>query len=117
METSRQDIERDKKQTHLPESSTLGYSSYKLRYGDLFLYKEHYTDGSHGNRQAKCHGRIRPDHKTSGRREWLILAQAANDMMSFTYERWIDPEDVIETCPKDKANAHILAFFEEKNIK
>ena len=114
MKTSRNDIERDRKQTMCFESSTIGYSTYKLRYGDLFMYKETYTDGTSKWRLAKCHGRIRPNYKTSGRRDWLILAQAMSDNATFTYERWIGSEDVMEITPKEKANKHILAFFQEQ---
>jgi hypothetical protein len=83
-----------------------------LNYGDLFTYTEHYTDGTTGKRLALCHGRIRENANNTGTRDWMILAQAANDLMTFTYERWIAIEDVIETCGKDAADVNIVKFFE-----
>lgn len=114
MKTSRTDVERNKQQTLCPNSTSLGYSRWKLRYGHLFLYKEHYTDGTHGVRLAKCHGRIRPDYRTSGKIDWFILAQVTNRMMGSTYERWIKPEDVIETRPPERCDKNILKYFEER---
>lgn len=110
MKTMRTDVKRDKQQTRCLNSSTLGYSTWKLRCGDLFVYIEHYQDGSTGTRLAKYHGRIKP----TDAQEWFILAQAASDNMQFTYERWIDPKNVLETVPKARTNEHIARFFEEK---
>lgn len=115
MKTSRSDIKRDRRQTICPNSSTLGYSGRKLRYGDLFVYREHYIVGGSGLRLAKCHGRVMPLGKIdeSDKLQWFILAQAASNNMQFTYERWVEPEDVEEVLPGRHANKHILAFFEE----
>lgn len=109
MKTSRTDIKRDKRDTRLDydNCTMLGYSELTLHYGDCFLYYEHYTDGTKGKRLAKCHGRVRPNDS----KKWFILAQSANDMMSFTYERWIDPKDVCETLLADKVKYGIKAFF------
>ena len=115
MKTSRTDVERNKRQSKCFGSTLIGHSTYILKCGDLFLYKERYTDGTEGTRLAKCHGRVRPDHNdaVSDGREWRILAQAASDDMTFTYERWVDPKDVIQITPKNHANKNVIAFFEE----
>jgi hypothetical protein len=110
MKTSRADIIRNKRQVKVLNSSLIGHSTNILRYGDHFLYKEYYQDKTFHYRLAKCHGQIKPVY--NGR--WLILAQSADWTMTFSYERWIEPNDVIETIPKGKVNSHIEAFFLEK---
>ncbi len=116
MKTCRKDIKRDNRETKCLKATLLGYSTYTLKPGDLFSYRESYTDGTSGTRFAKCHGRVRPLNKIdpTDKDQWLILAQAASDMLNFTYERWIDPEDVIEICPMDHASKDILNFFSDK---
>lgn len=110
MKTSRTDIDRDKRQTICKDSSILGYSSVVLRCGDLFVYREDYTNGTSQYRLAKCHGRIKGQNES----KWQILAQAASTSMQYTYERWIDPGDVTETIPQAHVNEHIAAFFIER---
>lgn len=116
METMRKDVERNKRQTLVKNSSLLGYSTNMLRYGDMFRYKETYTNGSFSYRNALCHGRIRPLNKINetDKIQWYILAQTVSENMQFTYERWVSPEKVVETVPKDKINQHIKDFFTEK---
>lgn len=115
MKTSRQDIEKNKRKIFCENSTLIGYSSHTLKYGDLFLYWEYCTDGTKGKRLAKCHGQVRPLNKidSTDKLQWFILTQAADHTMKFSYERWIEPKDVIEVIPKDRANKHILIFFEE----
>lgn len=109
--TARTDIDRNQQKTICPNSSMLGYSTRKLRCGDLFLYTKRYTRGATGTRLAKCHGRVKPYDADD---KWMILAQTASDNMQFTYERWVEPEDVIEIVTKDRTNIHVMRFFEEK---
>ena len=113
MKTDRNDIERNKQQTHLPYGSGLflGYSRCKLMLGDLFLYAKIYVDGTSQSRLAKYHGRIRPINTGD---EWLIFAQTAGNNMQHTYECWVKPENVIETIPADRVNPHIAQFFAEQ---
>ena len=113
MKTSRTDVERNKQQTRCPNSSISGHSRTKLRFGDLFVYRRKV---SHCGAKpipkdflARCHGRVKPPQ--SG--PWYILAQVANSAMTFSYERWIEPEEVIEIIPAAHTNPHILKFFEE----
>lgn len=82
----------------------------------MFLYKETYTDGTYSCRLGKCYGQVLPLKKIkhSDILKWYILTQTANNMMTFTYERWIDPEQVIEICPEDHANINIKNFFLER---
>lgn len=112
MKTARTDIERNKQQTICPNSILLGYSSSKLHFGDLFVYRQKYMLGDEPlfkDSLARCHGRVKP--LLSG--PWYILAQVANSAMTHSFERWIEPEEVIETIPAAHANPHILKFFEE----
>jgi hypothetical protein len=120
--TSRTDVKRDKRQLLLPNVSLIGYSTNLLRYGDFFTYKEYYTDKTYGIRLGRCHGRVIPLSNLEGTtkdytKKWLILTQAAEHMMTFTYERWIEVEDVTEMIPKDKMSDHIKNWFVERQEK
>lgn len=112
MKTSRTDVKRDKRAVKLnyDTCSMLGYSRLTLEKGDCFIYRERHTDGTEGRRLAKSHGRIKPN----GSKKYYILAQATNDMMSFTYERWVEPKDVLETYPKEQVKEGIKTFFEDQ---
>lgn len=115
MKTSRKDVKIDKRDMPVFNSTSLGYSRATLKKGDHFIYKERYTDGTHGFRLAKSHGRVKPVVSLENEPvKWYILAQAASDGMTFTYERWIEPDNVTEVIPKDRVNSNIEAFFVEK---
>lgn len=45
MKTSRKDVTRNKRQVKCFNSTLIGYSTYTLKYGDLFLYKEYLAGG------------------------------------------------------------------------
>jgi len=122
MKTSRTDIKRNKQLTKLGYSAhkCMGYSKCTLYYGDHFLYEEKHTDGSTTVLLAKYHGRIKPLNQInkSDPTGWRILAQSCNTEMTFTFERWIDPKDVIRTNTGKGINPHIEKFFQhqiEKN--
>lgn len=112
MATMRSDVERNRKMISVPNSSWIGFSRGNLRYGDFFL-------ALRGEYQVlcRCHGciRLRPDgSKRSGElMHWRILAQAAAPSMTWTGERWIDPEDVFETIPAERMDENIVAFFDK----
>jgi len=116
MKTSRSDVTRDKQQTILPYQPNLmlGYSRCKLQFGDCFTFRETYTNNSSQIYLAKYHGRIKPVSERAETKDgYYILAQVANHMMTFTYERWILPEDVTETLPAKYVKPQIKTFFEE----
>ena len=46
-------------------------------------------------------------------KSWHILAQMASPTMAWTGERWIKPEDVIETIPSERMDENIVAFFDK----
>lgn len=112
METRRKNIVRDNRPIKLiyDNMTLIGHSRLTLHKGDCFLYHEHHTDGTKCKRFARCHGRVKPNDSD----QWLILAQVANDMMSFTFERWVDPKDIFETLPNDKIKPGIKQFFEHQ---
>lgn len=112
MKTARTDVERDKRQISCPNSSFLGFSSTTLRFGDFFIYRTQYSRHSeieYKGSFARCHGRV----KSTISGPYYILAQVASTNMTFTFERWVTPEQVIEIIPTNHANKHILKFFEE----
>ncbi len=103
MKTSRTDITLNKKVVVCKNSTFIGYSSSKLKYGDFF------TCTDYPGQLCKCHGQVKPNDTD----EWVILAQVASSDTQFTYERWIKPESVLKTLPAEKANQNIAAFFIE----
>ena len=104
MKTSRNDVERNERKINVPTSSWLGYSRGYLSFGDFFIYSQ---DGH--RRMARYHGQIRPVAGGA----WQILAQVAGDFIDYTYERWIDPRDVLETLPADRVRPEIVAVFDQ----
>jgi hypothetical protein len=114
METSRKDVDRNKKQVLIPELDILGYSSNILKYGDFFVFSEKSITGSLFYTLAKSHGQIKPHSKLEKDDpipEWYILAQCCNSLMTSTYERWIKPEQVVEMIPAIHVNPFIRKFF------
>ena len=98
----------------VPNALSFGYSSQSLAMGDLFVYVERTSEGPI-RRLAMCHGLVKP-HAALGNEKimWYILAQVANSSMTSTYERWVEPIDVIETVIDKYINPHILAFFKSQ---
>ncbi len=108
MKTSRSDVKRDNKDTKCFEATLLGHSTYTLRKGDFFRYKEDRTF----TRLARCHGRVKPLNVAGKEKKiWFVLAQAVDDMLTFTYELWIDPKDIMEVVPIEHADENIIEFF------
>lgn len=100
----RTDATYDRKQVSCPNASTLGYGKYKAQTGDLIVYREHYTNGTDDARLARVIGRVDYAPALDGDREptrnrLVVLAMAT--MPSFCFERWINPEDVIEILAID----------------
>lgn len=104
MRTARADVVRNERKIDVPNSSWIGYSRGALYFGDFFTYSQ---DGR--LRLARYHGQIRP---VAGG-PWRILAQVASDFVEYTYERWIDPRDVLETRPGDVVRPEIVAVFNQ----
>jgi len=104
--TSRKDIKRDKHPVRCLNSTVIGFSCYTLNYGDFFVWK----DIENGRYLfCRCHGRVKP----SGDATYLILAQVMNNSHQYTMERWVRQEEVVETVPFHRANAHTVALFNE----
>jgi hypothetical protein len=94
----------------------------------MFTYKEHYEDDGCGRRSALCHGRVSPlggNGLVTGYEvgrlplngdKWYILAQSISDDMQFTYERWIDPEDVQAIVPADRVHPDVRAFLLDREL-
>jgi hypothetical protein len=109
METIRNDVKRDKREIVVKNSSYQGFSSTRLNKGDMFVYQYIGTPGEW--RYAMCHGRIKPISDEKG--GYLILAQVLSHNLQFSYERWIKPEDVIETIPAERINPLLSCLFLE----
>lgn len=108
----RKDVKTDKRPVRLlyDKCTLLGFSRLTLEPGDCFLFEESYTDGTKGVRLGMCRGRVKPH----GEKHYRILTQAANKMMDFTYELWIEPEEVIETLPAERVKPGVKDFFDNQ---
>lgn len=106
MKTSRTDIKRDKRIVKCFNSSLLGYSTYTLKAGDVFLFR---YKGDIEHHIARSHGRAKPLNCN----KYHILAQQLSDNLQFSYERWIDPEDVIEIIPAQHVEPLLLEMFKK----
>lgn len=94
--------------TKLPNvGSALGYDRYTARAGDFILYKESYTDGSSSRRQARVLGVITKCDQDGASGVDLLLVLAFTDDLSYGYERWVEPKDVL-SC---KGPEHARAFL------
>lgn len=99
-----------KRAVKLPNATTLGYAQYLAHPGDFIAYKETYQDGSYSLRNARVIGRIEATDDQGPACKGFLLVCALSDSMTFGYERWIDPADVTECQPGDRAS-HFLAWF------
>ena len=108
LKMSRQDVTVDHKQVLCPKSTWIGFSSNVLKPGMFFNYRT-----ENGIYLARMHHRIA---KTSTNEcKGYIVAQVAIDgFMSNHCERWINPNDVIETRPADRVDAEIIALFDRR---
>lgn len=106
MATMRSDIVRNRQMVHCENASWIGFSRSDLRYGDFFLTNE--------NRLGRCHGQVKPSAASVDPvKRWHILAQMAAPNMTWTGERWVMPENVIETIPSERMDENIVAFFDK----
>jgi hypothetical protein len=107
---ARSDTKVVRRKVKVPNSTLLGFSSSVLNVGDLFMYKVILADDRHRIAVAMHRGMIKPNDG----KKWYILAQVLNSDVSFeTYERWVEPEDVVRTRPRSEVNKNILNLFEE----
>lgn len=105
----RTDVTIDKKQVHCPNTSRLGFDKSKAQVGDLILFSE-------GERiiTARMIGRIAyaPQcAETPPIRGW-ILAICLNDSLDHTFERWVNPADVLRVEPLENESIHRRAVTE-----
>jgi hypothetical protein len=107
MQTNRTDVTRNKRKVLID----LGYNTFWLRYKDHFLYRESYTDGTFQYRFARCHGQVKPDWKDGEVPRWYVLAQVADQDMMHTYERWVEPKDIVRAVSHKYVDSCIEEFF------
>jgi hypothetical protein len=110
---SRIDATVDSKQVDVPKSSWLGHSRGVLRVGDFFVFRESDTDSV---KLARMHYRLAyaPQIGNDPPATGMIVAQVAHISMTFSMERWVKPEWVIETIPSVVMDEHIRAWFEAR---
>ena len=81
----------DRKQVRCPNASTLGYGKWKAQVGDLVEFKE-------GNKVVvgRMVGRISYAPNLNGGKPLknYIVAICIDQMLRYTFERWINPIDV-----------------------
>lgn len=113
----RTDTTIDSRQVICRNASTIGYSSVKLRVGMFFVYSE---DGDGDRRRlGRMIGRVSAPaigegENYSPRIEGYILALVLSDNGAHCYERWIDPNNVIETRDAEGMAEFAAFFFAER---
>jgi hypothetical protein len=108
MKTARADVERNRQEIICIYSNSFGHSKKSARYRDFVLFRDPATQQ---NIIGRYHGKIRAnDNSTCGR--WMMLVQAADFFGNCSFERWVEPAWVIETCPANAAAPEVVAFFE-----
>lgn len=104
----RTDIAIDKKQVRLPLSCLTGFSKCRARFGDVVLFTED------GNLQiGRIIGRI-----AEGDLKNHLVCSVLSYNMQFSYERWVNPEDV-QGCweAKHYQTDFLLRFFGADYLK
>jgi len=43
----------------------------------------------------------------------MIFAQVIFNNLQFTGERWVDPDEVLETVPAERISPHLAKYFKE----
>lgn len=81
-----------------PNASRLGYGLSVASVGNLIVYKEFHKDDSYSTRIARVIGcvtapKIAPDD--SEIKDWALVL-ALSDNCTHLYERWVNPEWVVE---------------------
>lgn len=85
-----------------PNSSTLGFSDWKCKRGDIVVFKEYCQDGSYNPRLGRSLGRITCAKDGLENCTGHICAIVPTESFNFAMIRWIDPNDVLEArnCPR-----------------
>lgn len=107
----RNDVIIDKKQVICRNSSLLGYSTCKVRFGMIVRYK----NGEFDNMIGRVAGRIAYAPalgETPVIRNW-ILVMALGPNLTYAMERWVNPDDVIEAYDPSRPDTDILEFITE----
>lgn len=90
--------------------TTLGHSKYAVEVGDLILFREYYTDGTHGQRLGRVLGLAnRPMHRASDPGSTTLFVLATDDMLTHAYERHVELDDVLEI--QSPSNSRFAEWF------
>jgi hypothetical protein len=77
-----------------PQAQAVGSDKCSVSVGDLILYEERYEDGTSGSRLGRVLGLANRCPDGSEHKDMLVVL-AADDMLSFAYERFIKLGDVL----------------------
>jgi len=88
----RTDATIDRRQVRLPNASTLGYGKWKAQVGDLVVFKETEHHYSHGRMIGRVH--YASGHDGQPIRDYILVI-VLNETLDHTYERWVNPKDVV----------------------
>jgi hypothetical protein len=113
----RTDVTIDKKQVKCPNSSFLGYSTYKAQFGDLLEWQSPSSERQIGRmigRIAYAPKLETSDNDVTG---WIVVCALSNSL-DHVYERWINPEWVNRITPKSRLPEHreVLESFLSDDI-
>ena len=108
LKMSRKDVEIDHKQVKCLQVPCVGYSSYTLKPGMFFTFR----DGDHLH-LARMHHRLVKTLGPDVHLRDLIVAQVIVDGFGQNHcERWVEPKDVIETRPIENMPPEIVDLFD-----
>ena len=103
------------KRVNCPRSDRLGFGKAFAKPGDLIVYDEHYTDGTHAHRTARVLATIdyAPALKHSPETKGWLLVLAISESLDHVYERWVDPQWVTRVidCPRK-----LLSWFLQEQL-
>jgi hypothetical protein len=113
----RTDAKIDRYSVTCPNASQLGYHKVKAEFGDIVVYRERFQDGNDPPRVGRVAGRVHYAPALEPNEEpiedYLLVIVLADDL-SFCFERWINPTDVVSVhspSHPDRKLAELRTFF------
>jgi len=102
---------RFRKPRYCPNARTGGFRSWKVSEGDLILYREPHTDGTHGYVLARVLGLATHGGDGSEYPKPRLAVLAVDDMLTFGMERHVALEDVEEVLDRGAPARHFARWF------
>ena len=121
-QSMRTDAVIDRVQVICRGASTLGYGKWKAQVGDLILFRQFKEDTT--LTLGRMIGRVHYAPALEGDSKAVhdhILCLCINSMLDYTFERWVDPANVVIVHPMDTHSPHrrdvVMSFLSDDLIK